>query len=95
VQLNPRRLSAGLVLFNIANQSGRWERFSVLRRNGRRVAQTPPIPDGGTAQMKANLRGSTYAFAVSSHRAGSAQFTLVRLSISGRTRSGNSQLMQP
>ena len=95
MRLNPGRLSAGLVLFNIANQSGRWERFSVLRRSGRRVAQTPPIPDGGTAQLKANLRGSTYAFGVSSLRAGSAQFTYVRLSVSGRPRSGNSQLMQP
>ncbi len=83
------------MLFNIANQSGRWERFSVVRRNGRRVAQTPPIPDGGTAQLKANLRDSTYAFVVSSLRAGSAQLTYVRLSISGRPRSGDRQLMQP
>ena len=95
MRLNPSRLSTGLVLFSIANQSGRWERFSVLRRGGRRIAQTPPIPDGGTAQLKANLRGSAYALGVSSAQAGSARITFVPLTTSGRPRSGNSQLMQP
>jgi hypothetical protein len=97
LQLNPSRLSAGPVVFNIANQSGHWERFTVVRRDGRRVAQTPPIPNGGTAQIKATLRGSSsrYALGVSSHRARAVHFTYVRLTTSGRPRNGNSQLLQP
>ncbi len=83
------------MLFNITNQSGRLERYSVLRRDGRRVTQTPPIPSGGTAQLKANLRGSTYAFGVSGRQVGSARFSFVRLSTSRPPRNGNSQLMQP
>ncbi len=95
VQVSPDAMRPGLVLFNIANVSGRWERFSVLRGNGRRLAQTPPIPNGGTAQLKAALRGSRYVFGVFGRGPASARFTYVRLNVSGPPRSGNNELMQP
>lgn len=95
VALSPDRMRAGLVLFNIANQSGRWERFSVLSRDGQLLAQTPAIADGGTAQLKARLGAAGYALGISGRRSGSTRSTYVRLEAAQPTRSGDSQLMQP
>ncbi len=99
VRLDPSRVSPGPVLFNITNQSGRPQRFSVRAGSGRLLAQTPTIAAGQTAQLKATLRGSAGAVAAStggehgSYVGYSARST--RLRISGRRRTGNSELTQP
>ena len=91
VRLDPDHVTPGPVLFDITNQSGRPERFSVRLATGRVVAQTPAIAAGQTAQMKATLRGS--AGAVAALGRSTAEFA--RLGVSGRPRNGNDELTQP
>ncbi len=99
VRLDPSRVTPGPVLFNITNQSGRPQRFAVWAQSGRLLTQTPVIATGQTGQVKATLRGSAAAVATSTRTAGgdyvgfSARST--RLSISGRPRTGDDELMQP
>lgn len=95
LRLEPALLSAGPVLFDIVNQSGRPERFSVRARDGRILVQSPSIPTGGTAQLKATIGGSGYGLGALSRTVRSSIAEGVKLSVSRAARNGDNALAQP
>ena len=99
VRLDPIRISPGPVLFNITNQSGRPQRFSVRAGSGRLLAKTPTIAAGQTAQLKATLRRPAGEVSASPSGAHGNYVGYVAssatLRVSGRPRTGNDELTQP
>ena len=89
--VDPRRIAAGLVEFNVTNQTA--ERAGGL---GSRcpTAAWSRVPrrsrPGGTAQLKATLTGSAYTLAAVGRR---ELTTLLKVTHPGRT--GNDALLQP
>jgi hypothetical protein len=88
-QIDPRRVSAGPVEFNITNQTGRSQAVAVVLPDGRVVERSPAIAAGETGQLRADLTltayGIEYAGRTSSMRL---------LQIKGRPRDGNNDLLQ-
>jgi hypothetical protein len=89
-QIDPRRIAAGLVELNIANQTASAQAVSLTLPDGRVVARTPTVEAGGTAQLKATLTGSAYTLAAVGRR---ELTTLLKVTHPGRT--GNDALLQP
>jgi len=100
--VDPSHVSAGLVEFNVTNQSGRSERLTVSLPGGHSLAATPKIGSGGTGQLQVRLTDSRYGLnasaTVSSPGAAAPTRTLVQfraLRVTKPTRAGNSALLQP
>lgn len=91
--VDPRRISPGPVLFNVLNLSGRSRRFSVSA-HGKLLAQTPTIAPQATAQIKAIVSpGVTIRDSDQTSLNGAA--VSVALTVSGRARTGDDDLLQP
>ena len=98
VSLDPSRLRPGPVLFDVANQSGRPQRYVVRADGGRLLAQSPAIAAGQTAQIKATLHGPDSTVTAESTVHGGDAGSLAhsaRVRIAGRPRTGDSELTQP
>jgi len=88
--VEPRRIAAGLVQFNVTNQTGRPQVVSITLPNLRVIARTPKVEAGGTAQLKASLTGSAYMLEAVGRR---ELTTVLKVTHPGRT--GNDALLQP
>jgi hypothetical protein len=86
---DPRRITAGPVELLVVNQSAHAQEVVVTLPGGRVVAKTPKVEPGGSAQLKATLRRSSYEVRIAGHRSGS------RLTVERPARSGNNELLQP
>lgn len=60
LQLSPRRVGAGPVVFEIANQAPKREQIVITRPDGRAVAATRPIDASGTAQVTVDFTSGQY-----------------------------------
>ena len=90
--IDPRRIQAGPVQFNLTNQTPQAQVVAIALPDGRVIARTSSIPPRGTAQLKADLTPATYGVGLAG-RTGSTSVTLLRI---GRpARSGNGELSQP
>ncbi len=92
--LHPSVFRAGLVLFNVTNQTAHAERYTV-RERGRLLARTPMVAPGQAAQLKAMLRG--FGDTLNSFSQTSARGTLsdtVDLTVSAPARSGDNDVAQ-
>jgi hypothetical protein len=90
IVLDPSRLQAGPVEFNITNQSGKSVSVAVMTGGGRTLSASPSIPSGGTAQLKTTLNNHTVGVGYAGQPS-----SIKPLSISGKARSGDDELTQP
>jgi hypothetical protein len=91
----PHVISGGPVQLLVTNQASRPETVALLNANAsnRAVAVTPPVPAGGTAQLKLTLGSGRYLIHTdvrTSHESSGPA-----LWVGPHTRDGNDDLLQP
>jgi hypothetical protein len=88
--IDPQRVEQGPVLFNVTNQTAKPQTVSVAARDGRPVTRGVVIPAGGTGQLKATLTLAAYGVETDGRSS-----SMTSVSITGPTRTGNDDLLQP
>jgi hypothetical protein len=90
IVLDPSRLRAGPVEFNITNQSGKAVSLAVVTGAGRTLDHSASIPSGGTAQLKTILSLHSVGVGYAGRPA-----SVKRLTVSGRAPTGDDEHTQP